>query len=736
MKKILLFTCIALALQVNISAQTFNTTWAARFQEVLDSAVAATTVKGSSAAVLVPGEGLWTGTSGIASPGVPMTSEKRMCIMSNTKLFIAVVVMKLQELGLLTLEDHLYQWLPSFQYVDSTTTIRQLLSHQSGIFDCINDTMALLNAMNSDTSHFWTPEEILATIGPPFFDPGEGFHYSNTNYLLAGMIIEAATDTTWVQKLHDFIFDPLEMDSTFVAVYESPNGPIAPQYTGIWHYKLETSLYSVFGPFGSIFSTPPEMVDWYRALFNGEIISDSSLLQILEIEPSSGFGLGIATDADSSLQYPQYDHGGSYLNGYTSQIVFDVKTRSVISIMNNGALTISRIGLLLDPLLKVLYNEYPKQMSDAGITRIITPWDNICSSQVIPQVGLKNFGIDPLTSVTIHCGIDDGSVSDFNWTGILAPGGSADVTLATTTPGAGFHRMFCFTSDPNGFPDGYIHNDTASSNFIINGTNALPVPFSEGFENSEFPPAGWIEDPLIHLQWGRTLLASYTGSASVVKSNLMDDHLGAHYNLDLPMLDLNSSANLLLSFTYAYAPWINSMFKDSLKILISSDCGLTWQTLFYDGGLSLATAPALFKEFFPDPSEWVTKTIPLAGYSGKILIRFQAICGYSNNLFIDDVEVTYPEGIAKDPEASGIVRVYPNPVSSSATFEYSLVSSVLVQLTLYNHLGQPVAMPANEMQEAGQHRIQWNAGDLPAGVYFYKLQAGDANGSGKLVLMK
>lgn len=70
--------------------------------------------------------------------------------------------------------------------------------------------------MMNDTSHFWTPQEILPYVGAPYFAPGHGYSYSNTDYLLAGMIIEAATGVNWVQKLHDFIFNPLTMDSTFV----------------------------------------------------------------------------------------------------------------------------------------------------------------------------------------------------------------------------------------------------------------------------------------------------------------------------------------------------------------------------------------------------------------------------------------------------------------------------------------------------------------------------------------
>ena len=161
MKKLLIIIAVAFILHHNSHAQsTFDPTWAARFQTVLDSVVAADNIMGATAAVMAPGEGIWSGISGNSMPGVPLTSEMRFGIGSNTKLFIAVTMMKLQEEGLLSLDDHLYQWLPSYSYIDSSITIRQLLSHQSGIYN-YTDNNSFWNEVYADTAHFWTPQEIL-----------------------------------------------------------------------------------------------------------------------------------------------------------------------------------------------------------------------------------------------------------------------------------------------------------------------------------------------------------------------------------------------------------------------------------------------------------------------------------------------------------------------------------------------------------------------------------------------
>lgn len=80
--------------------------------------------------------------------------------------------------------------------------------------------------------------------------------------------------------------------------------------------------------------------------------------------------------------------------------------------------------------------------------------------------------------------------------------------------------------------------------------------------------------------------------------------------------------------------------------------------------------------------------------------------------------------------------IFPNPSSSSFTFQFSLENKELVKLTVLNNLGQVVAILANETLSAGQHKINWNAEEMPAGVYFYNIQIGNQTGTGKLVLMK
>ena len=675
MKKILFLSLIAFASQSQCAAQTFNTVWASQFQTALNTAVSSNNIKGASLAVYSPGQGVWTGVSGNSSLGVPITADMRFGIASNTKLFIATVMLKLQEQGVLSLNDHLSQWLPSFPHIDSTATIRQLLSHQTGFFDYIRDGYIWSDSIWADTSRFWTPLQMLATIGAPHFAPGMGCKYSNTNYLLAAMIIESATGNSWVQNLHTFIFNPLHMDSTFVGASEAPNGPVAHMWDATWGEFASpvTSLFSTGAAAGGILSTAGEMVQWYSALFSGAIIADSSLKEILNFQPIAcadeggyNYGLGLMESyhSDPSIDYAYY-HSGSML-GYQSIMWYDVRTKSTFCFLTNGGWT--DYNALVSPILSVFHDQYPKRPNDAGIYSVVNPIGNSCSASHNPSVTLHNYGNNMLNSVNINYKIDGGVPAVYNWVGALGISNQIAVALPAIIATSGSHTFTCYTSAPNGATEAYTFNDTAKSDFIVNTAAAVNTPFTENFEGAVFPPAGWSLNSKSYLyQWGQTSIAPFNGSysAAIGSSGI----LGAFYDLTMPMINITGVTNPALDFEYAYAYYPG--YYDSLNVLISSDCGVSWNSLFYEGGSTLQTASPTYNYFWPYAYQWRHETISLAAYTGTVMIRFRKICGWSNNLFIDAVSVAQSTGIATIALNESGMSIYPNPFSSATNIVFS-----------------------------------------------------------------
>ncbi len=713
------------------STSSFDPTWAERFQFILDSVVLATDMKGASLAVLVPGQGLWTGVSGISGAGIPITEEMRFGIGSNTKLFIAVTLLKLEDQGILSLEDHLYQWLPTYPNVDSTATIRQLLAHQSGIFDFWNDGTYLWNQMLLDTSRFWTAEEILATIGPKNFDPGHGYRYSNTGYLLAGMVIEAATGTSWVQKMHEFILDPQVMDSTFVGAFESKNGPVAHE----WGYNFGeivdvpmTAEYSQANAAGAMLSTAQEMVEWYHALFTGVILTGSSMQQLLNFDPISFYSLGLWRHPYGN--HLIYQHSGGML-GFASQMLYDIQSGASFCLLMNDRN--GDFGSRVNPLIDVLYDGFPQQQNDAGITQIVSPWGHSCNETVIPSVYLINFGIAPLTSVTINCKIDEGTPLSYNWTGAVNPGDSVYIVLPGIPAGEGVHTFACFTTLPNGMPDGNIYNDTRLSNFVNNTSPPVTSELFESFEGLVFPPAGWTLNSSSMFQWGQTQLGRYDGINSVAKTNYNDMAIGTYYDLEMPLLNISSEYNTDFSFQYAYAMYPG--YTDSLQVAVSQDCGATWQNLFNEGGDGLATSEDEEGQFYPQTNDWRLVNFSLSSFEGDLLIRFRIVCGFSNNLYFDDVRVDMLTS-TKENTPMAMSNISPNPFTSSTTFTYSLTEPSQVSLRIYDSFGYQVAEPIFADQQNGEHKITWNTENLPAGIYYSRLYAGKQVMMQKIIKMK
>jgi Secretion system C-terminal sorting domain len=419
-----------------------------------------------------------------------------------------------------------------------------------------------------------------------------------------------------------------------------------------------TSAYSFTNASASIESTPQEMAEWYNSLFSGNIISDASLQEVLNFDQTSLYGLGIG-EVIANGRFC-YAHGGEMI-GCLSQMLYDVQTKSVMSIITNQR--VIDFSAIVLPLVNVLFNEYPRQQNDAGITKIITPWENSCSTAVIPLVVLTNFGSAPLNAVDIHYKIDGVTPGSFHWTGTLNSNDSTNVVLPQITTGTGPHSFSSYTTLPNGAPEGNTYNDTTKSNFIVNASLSVLSVLYESFDDNAFPPAGWAENSSSIYQWGKTSLARYSGSGTAAKSNYYDGNIGAFYDLDLPIIHIADGTHPALDFEYAYAMY-PGYYGDSLHVYISTDCGATWQTLFYKGAFDLHTASSTYYAFYPQSNaEWKQESFSLAAFPGDALIRFRDVCGFGNNLFLDDVNVSFPTGVTENKSDENF-SVYPNPASS------------------------------------------------------------------------
>lgn len=371
MKKIV-FVIFLSSLYQQSHAQTFNANLALRLQTTLDSLVNLfANTKGMAASVYYPGQGIWKGASGLSYAGQPINSNMEFGLASNSKLFTAVIMLKLAENNILSLEDSLHEWIPNYLNINPNITIRQLLNHTSGVSDPFFTT-ALLDSVKAHPTHAYTVNEVLSWVGPPQFNPGTGYGYSNINYILAGMVAKSATGFNISQIIRDSILTPLQLDSTFFDIEEPEVGMIAHRWEdGIdLHDTSRISLSTSGGPAGAMFSTVAEMAQWYHALMDGQILSPASFAEMttFALPGNYGLGLGLFTFFGNTC----WGHGGITV-GYKTRMIYDPCMKAAVCGLSNS--NPSAVDGITALLYKVLVDYLPKCAGP------ITGLNTVCQGQ-------------------------------------------------------------------------------------------------------------------------------------------------------------------------------------------------------------------------------------------------------------------------------------------------------------------------------------------------------------------
>lgn len=373
---------------------------------------------------------------------------------------------------------------------------------------------------------------------------------------------------------------------------------------------------------------------------------------------------------------------------------------------------------------------------DAAISEINAPAGLLCTTQITPQVTIKNHGGSPLMSAIINYKVDNGTTMTQNWSGNLATNQTDVVTLPSMTVAAGAHTFEAWTTLPNGNPDGDGSNDQSSGSFTIAaGGNALP--FSEGFEGTTFPPTGWTaNNPDSDVTWARTTDAAKTGSACMFMDNWDYPANGQPDFVTTPSLNMSGSASVTMTFELAYALYSATGFSDTLRVWGSDDCGQTWTQLYEKFGTALTTVSSLqTTEFVPGANDWRQETIDLSAYvnSADVQIRFEHVNDYENNLHIDDINITStPATSINNVQAKSLLNVYPNPSTGLVNVDIKLAAESDVQIQVFNALGQAVT----EINEAavinGNYKI--NMADMAKGIYHIQVVGGGETMTRKVVL--
>jgi D-alanyl-D-alanine carboxypeptidase len=241
----------------------------------------------------------------------------RFRIASTTKSFVAATVLSLVDDGQLALDDTIERWLPglvaSNGHDGAAITVRHLLQHRSGLANHVDDQIAELlaapdrAAIDALLQRAWPPDELvqLAIAHPRLFAPGADFAYTDTGYVLLGMIVEAATGTTWEAALSARVLAPLALADTYAPRAElTIAGAHMHGYGFLPGSEQPDDLTAVnptgLGAAGALVSTPADVNAFFVALVRGALFSPDLVAQMTATlrvgpdRPGVEYGLGLA----------------------------------------------------------------------------------------------------------------------------------------------------------------------------------------------------------------------------------------------------------------------------------------------------------------------------------------------------------------------------------------------------------------------------------------------------------
>jgi D-alanyl-D-alanine carboxypeptidase len=331
----------------------------ARLQRAVDRFLITHRVPGASVAVIVGGKSIAV-VGGVADlhQDRRVTPNTVFPIASIAKTYTAALMMQLVEAGAVGLHDPVDRWLPNLPphlREARTATVEQLLSHTSGLPQTFT--------RDEDRGHTLGPGDLLERIPPPECSPGRCYVYGDGNYILAALVIEAATGRPWSAELNRRILHPLGLSHTFPSGSEPPAAATAVQY------RLEvdengepkdppTFLENVLPRWtlGSIRTTASDLAAWGDALFAGRVLRPATLERMMDPGVSKGLPCPQGCGFPYGLGVVHYTVEGRPLVGHDGSsgavLAYDPARKVTIAIVTNGGQ--QNIGAFLKAIVTAL----------------------------------------------------------------------------------------------------------------------------------------------------------------------------------------------------------------------------------------------------------------------------------------------------------------------------------------------------------------------------------------------
>ena len=276
-------------------------------------------------AVLQRGDQLFQAACGVADVQAvsPVRLEQRWPAGSILKTMIGAVLLRLEAAGLFSLDDRLSNWLADIPHA-AEISLRMLARHESGIH-CFGEVMYHLPLvmLRHNALRNWQPADNIeiANHYPRYFEPGQGFHYSNTNYVILGEVVRLASGRELSEHLRELVWQPLGMQRTLYAATQDFE-PL--ELRGYAREELggvditDSEAWSLYGYGGAVLTTAADLLAFMRGLHGGGLLDGEQYARMHDCaDAGHGKGYGIGLQSFSRDWGSFVGHGGNTM-GYTS----------------------------------------------------------------------------------------------------------------------------------------------------------------------------------------------------------------------------------------------------------------------------------------------------------------------------------------------------------------------------------------------------------------------------------
>lgn len=330
--------------------------------------------------------------------------------------------------------------------------------------------------------------------------------------------------------------------------------------------------------------------------------------------------------------------------------------------------------------------------NDAKLVEISNPLaeQTFCGQDVPLSVRVRNFGSELLTSMTINTVVNGNLINSYDWTGSLETGDFDDVSIANSPFNPGLYTVAFEIINVNGGTDVNPNDNTAETNIQVSGRE---TPIVEDFEEAIFPPPFYeLQNPDEDKGWVLTNAVGHNSSQSMYVNCFGYGESGEQDDFHLPVIDLTGVQNPELTFYSAYARY-NSDDTDTLEVMVSTDCGDNFTSVYKKFGIQLATAGNTSQDFVPLANQWKENTVDLSAFtsSTEVVVKFRCINSFENNMYVDDINVSSGNPTAiEDLLSADSFELFPNPASDFISYNSQHNNLNPQQFILYDMEGRVV----------------------------------------------